>query len=132
MKYPVLTYGDIKFDALYLPGTPTKTVRLTRRQDGYEYDTKIQDINPLNSIYKDDFFKLPFVQHTITVSEEHRADLISWNLYSETDYWSYIMLFNRLVDPMADLTAGKVINIPVFANLISWLTKNLIQNPING
>jgi len=37
------------------------------------------------------------------------------------------MMYNRLADPTTDITVGKMLYIPFYNHLTSWLTINLIQ-----
>lgn len=129
MKYTPAVYGAINYGKLYQPSfLPTRN-RLCHWEDGISFDVDLNDYNPLNNIYDETFFRLPYVRYQVPAGYGNRMDLISFQLYGDTDYWAYIMIFNRMVDPF-EVNEGMFINIPTFASLVSWLTLNLIQNPI--
>lgn len=43
--------------------------------------------------------------------EEHRAELLSYNLYGVTTFWWFLLLYNRKICPF-DLTRGEYIKYP--------------------
>jgi len=50
---------------------------------------------------------------TVTPRHQHRPDLLSFDLYGNSNYWWVIALLNRnqLQDPVRDLQAGMVIRV---------------------
>jgi len=52
-------------------------------------------------------------QHIVTPRQQYRPDLLSYDLYGNSNYWWTIVLLNRdqLKDPIRDLKAGTVLRI---------------------
>lgn len=131
MKYTPASFGGIVFDKLTFASNPPTTNRITQWENGIHFDPDLNDYNPLDNIYDDTFYQLPYVRHTVASGEAGRPDLISFKLYGDTDFYAYILLFNRIVDPFT-VEEGVQLRIPVFSNLASWLTIKLIQYPISN
>lgn len=123
-------FGDILLGPIFTEGTQPKTQRIARPQAGYPFNKLLGDYDVLNSKYDDSFFKLPYSERKIYNTENNRPDLISNREYGDTDFWQYILLFNRLADPFVDLFTGRVIRIPLKDDLFTWLTVNLIQQRV--
>lgn len=51
--------------------------------------------------------------HIVTARQQYRPDLLSFDLYGNSNYWWTIVLLNRdtLKDPIRDLTTGTVLRI---------------------
>jgi hypothetical protein len=51
--------------------------------------------------------------YTVTPKHQHRPDLLSYDLYGNSNYWWVIVLLNRnqLQDPIRDLEAGMVLRV---------------------
>lgn len=58
--------------------------------------------------------------HVVTPRQQHRPDLLSYDLYGNSTYWWTIVLLNRdqLRDPIRDLRAGVTLRI-ISPNAIS-------------
>ena len=54
-------------------------------------------------------------QYTVSV-EEQRADLISFNIYGDTQYWWILMLYNDIFDP-SEILSGFVFKFPSLSDL---------------
>lgn len=52
-------------------------------------------------------------QHIVTSRQQYRPDLLSYDLYGNSNYWWTIVLLNRdtLKDPIRDLKTGTVLRI---------------------
>jgi hypothetical protein len=52
-------------------------------------------------------------QHIVTARQQYRPDLLSYDLYGNSNYWWTIVLLNRdtLKDPIRDLKTGTVLRI---------------------
>ncbi len=52
-------------------------------------------------------------QHVVTPRQQYRPDLLSYDLYGNSNYWWTIVLLNRdqLKDPIRNLTAGTVLRV---------------------
>lgn len=128
MLQNVVTYGNVSYDRLYYPGDPPTSQRLAAREQGYPFEANILgDFDILNSVYDATFFALPYMEHIVTNDEISRPDLISFRNYRDTDLWSFILMFNRIADPMNGLYIGQVLKLPNYDRLTSWLTRKLIQ-----
>ena len=74
------------------------------------------EIDPLDSFFLDTLLGRTFesisVGGTYEVREEEfRPDLVSYKVYSDTQYWWIIMLFNGFID-RAEFKTGTLLNIP--------------------
>lgn len=51
--------------------------------------------------------------HVVTPRQQHRPDLLSYDLYGNSTYWWTIVLLNRdqLKDPIRDLKSGVVLRV---------------------
>ncbi len=52
-------------------------------------------------------------RHVVTPKQQHRPDLLSYDLYGSSNHWWTIVLLNRdqLRDPIRDLKAGIVLRV---------------------
>jgi len=126
-------YGRIRITNLYDVQYPPVTQRMTRRQNAYPYVTfkgndTITDFDVLRFSFDESFFRLPSYSKKIESHEHGRPDTLSNTVYGDTDFWSFIMLYNRLVNS-EELYAERVVRIPVRQQLEQWLLRNLVQNP---
>lgn len=120
-------FGDVKLGKMYEPRNLPIYQRIARRQKGYVFNDNLTDYDILLNKYSDSFFSLPSFERSVEADEANRPDLISYRVYKDTDFWSYIMMYNRLADPLTDITIGKLLLIPFYNHLTSWLTINIIQ-----
>ena len=60
--------------------------------------------------------QLPIYGYYKIKVEENRPDLLSFNLYGDTQYWWIIMWYNHFLSPY-DLTVGKEIKYPSLSNI---------------
>ena len=70
----------------------------------------------LNSYMLYQIPKLPAVGYYTIRREVNRPDLLSYNLYGDTQYWWIILWYNNMVKPQ-DLKAGIVIKYPSLSNV---------------
>lgn len=72
-----------------------------------------------------------FTEFIITSSFEGRPDLIAYKFYESTDLWWAICIFNSVINPVFELTVGKILRIPQKEQLEFLLqsTKPSSQNP---
>lgn len=79
-----------------------------------EYTDNAHDI--LNSYVVSQIKKLSEQgKYTITV-EERRLDLVSFNIYGDTQYWWILMLYNSIFDT-SDVVSGIIIKYPSLRDL---------------
>lgn len=67
--------------------------------------------DPLNSFFAENLPKLNYVGEYIVTYEEKRPDLLSYNLYEDTQYWWIIMWYNSILN-INDLVSGTIIKYP--------------------
>ena len=70
--------------------------------------------DPLNSYM---LYQLPLLSPIgsyVIRKEENRPDLLSYNIYSDTQYWWVLMWYNSLYKP-EDLKVGLTINYPALS-----------------
>lgn len=72
--------------------------------------------DPLNSYLLYQIPLLPIVGTYTIRKEENRPDLLSYNLYGDTQYWWIILWYNSLYKP-EDLKVGVKINYPSLSNI---------------
>lgn len=127
--YPI--YGDIDLSSpLYKSGSPPIIQRITARDKAYPFDTEtLRDFDILAFSFDKAFFDIPYQEYVVQNDELGRPDLISFRVYNDTDFWSFIMLYNHLADPFTDLKPTKTLRIPYYHALVSWLTRNIVQYP---
>jgi len=59
------------------------------------------------------------IDHTVTPKQQHRPDLLSYELYGSSNYWWTIVMLNRniLKDPIRDLKTGTLLKVISPANI---------------
>ena len=57
--------------------------------------------------------------HTVTMEEENRLDIISFNYYQTPEYSWIIALANNMVDPFI-VNVGTILRIPPITSLYRW------------
>lgn len=124
-------FANVKLGNLYEPKNPPVFQRITKREKGYLFDNNLNDYDILRNKYDRSFFMIPSFERSVEIDEESRPDLISHKVYRDTDFWSFIMMYNRLADPITDITTGRLLNIPFYNHLTSWLTINIIQKGLS-
>lgn len=70
-----------------------------------------------------------YTWHTVELAEENNGPLLSYNVFSNPDYWRYIMMFNGLLD-MFEIKAGMRLKIPAHQELVSQLNNTLIDRDV--
>lgn len=66
--------------------------------------------------------------YTVKPQEEHNMILLSYNVYSNENYWWAIMMYNGIADMFA-VKAGMRIKIPEFGSMVTALTNLLTAQP---
>lgn len=79
-----------------------------------EWTNDCHDI--LNSYFVAKLKQLPVAGERVVQAEENRADLLSYNIYGDTQYWWIIMMYNNILD-MEDITTGLVVTYPSIDSL---------------
>lgn len=72
--------------------------------------------DPLNSYMLLQIPNLSCIGQYIIRKEEKRPDLLSYNLYGDTQYWWVLMWYNHIMKPQ-DLTVGLTIKYPSLNSL---------------
>lgn len=57
------------------------------------------------------------IDYTVDAYYEGRPDLIAASFYGESRYWWVITQYNNIIDPIGEITAGRVLRIPTKARL---------------
>jgi len=126
-------FGLIEYGKIYKSKFPEKFQRISERRLAYDFDPdKLKDYNYLLSRFNQEFFKLPYFIREISRSDVGRPDLISYEVYGDTDFWHYILLFNSIADPINGLVKGTDIKIPMLDHLSNWLIENLLHDTKTG
>lgn len=61
--------------------------------------------------------------HTVTEEETGNTPLIAYNYYGDPDLWWVIQHFNAVFDPHTEVTPGVQLRIPVYATVVSELSR---------
>lgn len=62
------------------------------------------------------------LSYTVTQSSQNNAPGIAFDFYGSADYWWVILLFNGILDPVEDLTPGRVLQLPTLADINAFLS----------
>jgi hypothetical protein len=65
---------------------------------------------------------------TVTQAYEANAPGIAFDFYGSADYWWVILLFNGIVEPLEELVAGRVLQLPGLADINAFLSLKESQN----
>lgn len=120
------------------------TIEVPEYNRDYFYNT-ISYINKNNNIVENVFdvlsFKFldlkdylrskPLQLYVIEAGKEFRPDLISYDIYSDTQYWYIICLINDIIDPMEDLVVGTTLIYPELY-IIENFYNELLQVELEG
>lgn len=63
------------------------------------------------------------VLHKVTENDATHPDLISFKYYEREDLWWIICMYNSIVNPLTELTVGKVLRIPNLVEVNNLLTQ---------
>ncbi len=64
----------------------------------------------------------------VTQAYEANAPGIAFDFYGSADYWWVILLFNGVVEPLEELVAGRVLQLPALADINAFLSLKESQN----
>jgi hypothetical protein len=86
-------------------------------------DNTYDSYNVFNSAFKNIKFAVA-TSNTYLVGEHDMANLpgIAYKLFNDTSAWNIILRFNGLNDPIQDVYAGLVLNIPDKSDVIAYLS----------
>lgn len=79
-----------------------------------EWTNDCHDI--LNSYFVSKLKNMPSAGEYVVQAEEHRADLLSYNIYGDIQYWWVVMLYNNILDT-EDIEAGLTVMYPSLSDL---------------
>ena len=83
---------------------------ITLSDYSYQY---VEVLDHLGAKYNSMFdIDMKFEEFMISESNAGRLDIISWMSYETVDYWWVIGYFNGIVNPLYELTPGRIIRIP--------------------
>jgi hypothetical protein len=93
------------------------TINTPTRYDMAKFISFVGDcFEPLNSYFLEALVKIPYSGVLTITTQEHRPDLISYDIYGSTQYWWIIMAYNGL-SSINDIKAGDTITFPSLASL---------------
>lgn len=75
------------------------------------FNFNVDNIDPLDSYFISNIQKLPATGTYTIVSEDKRPDLVSYQLYEDTQYWWILMIYNKILD-ISEFSAGTDIVYP--------------------
>lgn len=92
-------------------------IETTRKFDMIKFmEFNKDNSDPLNSFIISNIKNLP-EQGTYTItSSEFRPDMLSFNIYNDTQYWWLLLLYNE-INNINEIVVGKVIRYPSLNNL---------------
>jgi hypothetical protein len=64
----------------------------------------------------------------VTQAYEANAPGIAFDFYGSADYWWVVLLFNDIIEPLEELVAGKVLQLPGLADVNAFLSLKESQN----
>lgn len=83
--------------------------------------------DPLNSYFMYEIPKLPTIGYHTVRTEEHRPDMLSFNIYGDTQYWWVLMWYNHMMKPQ-DIKVGVQVRYPSLSSLEQlYLNASLYQ-----
>lgn len=68
------------------------------------------------------------ISHTIPSYQENRPDLIAYFLYGDPSLWWLLCFYNKIIDPLSELTTGTTIQVPDYAQLLDYLSSRNTAN----
>ena len=87
-------------------------------------DNTLNQYDVFRSAYKNIRFALPTTQ-TIQINESDIANLagLAFRFYGDTSLWRMILAYNGLQDPIQDMWAGQILNLPSKSAVIAYLNE---------
>ena len=70
----------------------------------------------LSSYFLSEIPKLPLSGNYTLRAEEERPDLLSYNIYGDTQYWWILLWYNNMLKPQ-DLKVGTIIKYPSLSSI---------------
>lgn len=70
-----------------------------------------------------------YTWYKVRLEEENNGPLLSYNVYSNPDYWRYLMMYNHILD-MFEIKSGMRIKVPAHQELVSALNNILIDRDV--
>lgn len=90
------------------------------------FDFKQDNIDPLDSCLLINILNLPEQGIYTILNEEKRPDLLSYNLYQDTQYWWILLLYNSILN-VNELKSGITIRYPSLTLLEKLYTELSIE-----
>lgn len=88
------------------------TIDTPRRFDMLKFFDNSGDwYDPLNSFFVTNLKILSYAGQRVVTYEEKRPELLSYNIYGDTQYWWILMWYNNILN-INDLVSGTLINYP--------------------
>jgi hypothetical protein len=61
-----------------------------------------------------------------------RPEIAAYNIYSDTQYYEILMLYNSIIDFSTDFVAGTIITYPSLSDLETLVTTTIAKNKISS
>jgi hypothetical protein len=96
-----------------------------RRANFVPLTTNQLSLDALKAKYLNLRFNLP-IQTSMIVSEKYVANLpgLADDVYGTIDFWWVIAMFNGIIDPINDMRIGRMINLPRYDDVVSFLNRD--------
>ncbi len=99
------------------------TVLNLKRNSYMDQGTTQQSLDYLSARYLNIKFIVPARDSfVVTQAYEANAPGIAFDFYGSADYWWVVLLFNGIQDPVEELVAGKVLQLPGLADVNAFLS----------
>ena len=85
-----------------------------------EYDWLNNNISKFVTVY-------PVSYYRVGEADIMRPDLISWRVYGTEAYWWLILSYNKVQDPLNELTVGQLLKIPNKIDIYEFYKKYSIR-----
>ncbi len=65
-------------------------------------------------------------QYILQAADVPFPELLSYKKYGTTDYWWILLMFNGVIDPIKEMSAGKLWSIPTFSSIQTMLSTSSV------
>lgn len=80
-------------------------------------------LNYLSARYKNITFRIPPKQQfTVTHVDRANAPGLAHLIYGDKSYWWVLCLYNGILDPIEEISPGRVLNLPSLTDINNFLT----------
>lgn len=91
-------------------------------------NTKKPALDYLSPKYLNIKYLLPAAKaYNMTSADQANAPGIAFSFYGSADYWWVVCLYNGILDPITELTPGRVLQLPNLADVNAFLSSQDTQ-----